>query len=101
MTEPHRTPAPHSVERSRYRTQSEDTSVWADRLLFEHLQTLDPRDSLRLCMEACRTMDELLIAGLRRDHPNADDEEIEFRLAVTKYGADVVEQCTGRRLPGP
>jgi hypothetical protein len=70
------------------------------RLLFEHLRTLDPRESLRLCMEACRTMDELLIAGLRRDHPSADDEEIEFRLAVTKYGAEIVEACTGRRLPG-
>ena len=86
---------------SRYRTQSADTSEWADRLLFDHLRTLSPRESMRMCMEACRTMDELLIAGLRRDHPNADDEEIELRLAVTKYGADLVEQFTGRRLPSP
>lgn len=100
MTESHRTPTPHAAEPSRYRTPSEDTSEWADRLLFEHLRTLDARQSLRLCMEACRTMAELLVAGLRRDHPNADDEEIEFRLAVTKYGAEVVEQCTGRRLSG-
>ena len=94
MTDPAPTPS------SRYRTQAEDTSEWADRLLFDHLRTLGPRESMRMCMEACRTMDELLIAGLRRDHPHADDEEIEFRLAVTKYGADVLEQCTGRRLPG-
>ncbi len=95
MTEP----APDSTQLSRKdRTQSADTSVWADRLLFDHLRTLDARESLELCMEACRTMDELLVAGLRCDHPHADDEEIEFRLTVQKYGADVVEACTGRRL---
>lgn len=100
MTEPNTIP-PHSEKPTSYRTQSEDTSVWADRLLFERLRTLSSRESLRLCMEACRTMDELLIAGLRRDLPTADDEEIEFRLALTKYGADIVEKFTGRRLPSP
>ncbi len=93
---------PNSTQRTRNpRTQSADTSAWADRVLFDHLRTLSPRESLELCMEACRTMDELLVAGLRRDHPKADDDEIEFRLAVTKYGADVVEAFTGRRLEWP
>jgi hypothetical protein len=93
MTEPGPNAAP------RYRTQSRDTSVWADRLMFEHLRTLSPRESLELCMEACRAMDDMLVAGIRRDHPHADEAEVDLRLAVTKYGADVVESFTGRKLP--
>ncbi|MBL8857782.1 MAG: hypothetical protein JNL28_04660 [Planctomycetes bacterium] len=102
MTDPKDKPAGRVRDSAlAYRTQAEDTSVWADRLLFEHLATLDARESLRMCTEACRTMDELLLVGLRRDHPGAEDDELEFRAAVLKYGAQVMEEFTGRRLSTP
>lgn len=82
-----------------YRTQSEDTSVWADRLLFEHLSTLDARDTALQIAGACRMLEVVLRAGLRRDHPGADEAELDLRAAVQKYGPDVVSQLTGLALP--
>lgn len=82
-----------------YRTQSEDTSYWADRLLFEHLRTLDAPATAALIGSACRMQDELLLAGLRREHPEEGSEQLELRAAILKYGADLVERFTGRTLP--
>ena len=82
-----------------YRTQSEDTSYWADRLLFDHLRRLGPVEKARLIDSACRMMDELLLAGLRQEYPQADEEELALRVAVRKYGAELVERFTGRTLP--
>jgi hypothetical protein len=82
-----------------YRTQSADTSVWAERLLFEHLRALGPRETAAMIGEACRLMDELLLAGLRRDHPGEDQAMLALRAAHLKYGSRLVEQLTGRTLP--
>jgi hypothetical protein len=94
-------PLPSSEAPPGYRTQSEDTSYWAERLWFEHLRTLDARETAALVNSACRMLDELLLAGLRREHPNADDEELEWRAAARKYGREFVERFTGRTLPRP
>jgi hypothetical protein len=94
-------PLPSSEAPPGYRTQSEDTSYWAERLWFEHLRTLDPRESAALVGSACRMLDELLLAGLRREHPDAGEDELEWRVAARKYGPELVERFTGRTLPRP
>ena len=98
--EPGRIPvAPSARAPAGYRTQSEDTSYWADRKLFEYLRTLDPVATAALIGEACRLQDELLMAGLRREHPEESQEQLELRAAAQKYGAEFVERFTGRTLP--
>jgi hypothetical protein len=82
-----------------YRTQSEDTSAWADHLLFEQLRALDPRETVERIHAACRMMDQLLLAGLRREHPDANEDELELRAAALKYGVELVERLTGRTVP--
>ncbi len=86
---------------SGYRTQSRDTSYWADRLMFSHLRALDPRATAALIGSACRLRDELLLIGLRREHPQADPDELRLRAAVLEYGAELMERLTGRTLPRP
>lgn len=82
-----------------YRTQSADTSVWAERLLFEHLRALGPQETAEMIGAACRMMDELLLAGLRRDHPGESAETLALRAAHLKYGSELMERFTGRTLP--
>lgn len=82
-----------------YRTQSEDTGAWADRMLFEQLRSLDPRETAERVHAACRMMDRLLLAGLRREHPDASEDELELRAAALKYGVELVERLTGRIVP--
>jgi hypothetical protein len=82
-----------------YRTQSEDTSYAAERLMFDRLRGLGSVETARWIDSACRMMDELLLAGLRRQFPGAGAEELELRAAVQKYGAELVERLTGRTPP--
>ena len=62
-----------------YRPQSADTSLWAERRLFGHLRTLGPRETAAMIGAACRMMDEVLLAGLRRDHPGESEETLALR----------------------
>jgi hypothetical protein len=84
---------------SGYRAQSEDTSEWADRAAFDELRKLDSRETAELIGMACRMMNDLVMIGLRRDHPHASEDELELRAAVLKYGPEFVERFTGRTLP--
>lgn len=84
-----------------YRTQSEDTSYWADQVMFAHLRTLDPQATAAMISSACAMMDELLFIGLRREHPKADEEELRLRAAVLEYGEELMYKLTGLTLSRP
>jgi hypothetical protein len=84
-----------------YRTQSEDTSYWADQVMFAHLRTLDPQATVAMIGSACAMMDDLLHIGLRREHPQAGEEELRLRAAVLEYGAELMQKLTGLTLPRP
>ena len=75
-----------------YRTQSADTSVEAERALFERLRRLKPREKADLLRALNRSARELALAGLRSRHPEADEAELRMRLAEQYIGRDGVEQ---------
>jgi hypothetical protein len=81
-----------------YRTQSPDTSYWAERLLFDHWRGLAPREKAEIVSALCRMTHRLSLIGLRQRHPHADEEELELRAAAQRLGRDVVERVARRRL---
>jgi hypothetical protein len=95
MADAHASPLPPPG----YRTQSEDTSYWAERLLFDHWRALSPVEKAEIGRQACLALHQGLIAGLRVRHPNASDDELELRAAIAKYGADTMRRTTGLGLP--
>jgi len=85
-----------------YRTQSADTSVDAERALFERLRGLKPREKADLLRALNRSARELALAGLRSRHPEADEAELRVRLAEQYIGRDGVERvrAVARRRGG-
>ena len=74
-----------------YRTQSEDTSYPAERILFERWRTMRIEDKAALVSELCRSLYRLSLAGLAARHPNESREELERRAAALWVGRDLVE----------
>ncbi len=66
---------------STYKTQSEDTSYVAERLLFELWGKMSDEEKLNRIFDLNRSCRELAEMGIRERYPDASDEEIRLRLA--------------------
>jgi hypothetical protein len=82
-----------------YRTQSEDTSYAAERLLFERWRSMDPDEKARLVSSASAALHELCVAGLVQRLPGASAREIELRALALKYGKALVRDLLGVEVP--
>lgn len=82
-----------------YRTQSEDTEPWAERLQFERWRSMSLAEKAQLVRELCIAQHELHLVGIALRHPEADREELELRAACQRLGRATVERALGRRLP--
>jgi hypothetical protein len=82
-----------------YRTQSEDTSYAAERLLFERWAAMSLHEKAMLVDQASRDLHELCVAGLRHRMPEASDYELEIRAMALKYGAELVRRPVGIDVP--
>jgi hypothetical protein len=78
-----------------YRPQSPDTSVAADRILFEHYRELGLEGRVALVFELNRRADEAALVGIRERHPDADDQELRLRLAALKYPRELMIRAFG------
>lgn len=81
-----------------YRTQSEDTEPWVERLQFARWRSMSLADKARLLSELCIAEHELSLAGIKLRHPHADREELELRSACQRLGRATVERALGRKL---
>ncbi len=75
-----------------YRTQSEDTSYWAEKIQFDYWRSLEPWQKMRIVSQACAFLNDVTLAGLRLRHPNANHRELELRAAIQKYGREFLER---------
>jgi hypothetical protein len=78
-----------------YRTQSPDVDYWTEQAQFERWRRMEPHEKCALISEMCRAEAEAQIAELRRQHPKADEEELDLRLAALRYGSEFVKKFTG------
>lgn len=80
-----------------------DTSPSAREMYFRRLAEMTPSERVHIGAALWADGDCLQRAAVRREHPGADDDEIAFQLAVTRFGADLArrvyrkkEVCGGR-----
>jgi hypothetical protein len=73
-----------------------DTSPKASEAYYRRLSEMTPSERLSVGAALFAAGDALERAGVRRDFPDADDEEINFRIAVTRYGAHLARKAYRR-----
>jgi hypothetical protein len=79
------------------RPLSADTSPDAEAVRFALYARMSPADKLARMAELTRSANALALAGLRRDYPDASDEELWLRLAVRRLGPELVARAYGWR----
>jgi len=76
-----------------------DTTLEAWRKQFELYRRMSPEEKAARVRALTLALNTLALAGLRRQHPTASEEELRLRLAVRRLGADAVAQAYGWRAP--
>ena len=57
-------------------------------LVFERIARLSPKERIRASLDLTKSVLAIARAGIRQQHPGADDEEIRFRLCARMYGRE-------------
>lgn len=73
-----------------------DTSPAARTSYYRMLAALSPARRLELAAQSSRAVRRLAEAGILKQFPGADPEELKLRLAVRLYGRELVERFVGR-----
>ena len=64
-------------------------------IYFRRLAEMTPSERLGIGAALWRAGDSLQRAAMRRTYPNADDAEISYRIAVTRFGAELARKAYG------
>jgi hypothetical protein len=73
-----------------------DTSPKARQVYFQRLAAKSPAERVRLGAALWEAAHCLQWAAARRKHPDADEHEIAFQVAVTRFGADLARAAYGK-----
>lgn len=76
-----------------------DTAADAQEVHIRLLSRRSPSERARRVRDLTVAASAFAIAGLRRRHPEADEQELLLRLAVLRLGSKLVEQAYGWRAP--
>jgi len=74
-----------------------DTSPKAREAYYRRLAEMTPSERLSVGAALWTAGDSLQRSAIRRDYPNADDAEINFRLAVSRYGDEIARKAYRRQ----
>ena len=74
-----------------------DTSPGAREVYFRRLAEMTPSERIDIGASLWAAGDSLQRAAARRMYPNADEAEITFRIAVTRFGADLARKAYRRQ----
>lgn len=74
-----------------------DTSPKARDAYFRRLAEMTPSERLAVGAALWRAGDSLQRSAMRRMHPLADDAEINFRIAVTRFGLELARKVYRRQ----
>ncbi len=77
------------------RMHSRDTSEHADEVQFELLRAMTPQQRAEIFTALTLAVQDLAMAGLRLQYPNATDDELRLRLAARRLGNDLVRRIWG------
>ena len=74
-----------------------DTSLKASETYFRCLREMTPSERLGVGVALWQAGDSLQHSAMRRMHPAADEAEITFRIAVTRFGAELAQKVYGKQ----
>ncbi len=74
---------------------TDDTSANAREVYFRRLAEMTPTQRLNVGVALCAAGDSLQRAAMRRRYPQANDSEIIFRIAVTRFGEEFAQKAYG------
>lgn len=74
-----------------------DTSPGALQAYYERLAELKPAERIAAGIALWEAGDALQRAAMRRKYPEADDAEIVYRIAVTRFGLELADKVYGRK----
>jgi hypothetical protein len=83
-------------ERYSNRVPFSDTSPQARAVQQQLLARMTPSERVRLGVALFEAGHALQWAAARRRHPDADDREIAYRIAVTRYGDELARRAYGK-----
>ncbi len=72
-----------------------DTSPAAERVLLEALRRKTPAERFRLALEASEALRQMVWASVRRDYPEADEQQQFRQFACRWLGAELVWKVYG------
>jgi hypothetical protein len=70
-----------------------DTSLKAREVYFQRLKGMTPSERLGLGAALWNAGDSVQRAAVLRTNPDADEAEITFRLAVTRFGSELARKA--------
>jgi hypothetical protein len=73
-----------------------DTSPKSSQVYFQRLKAMTPAERSRLGAALWQAAHSLQWAAARRKYPGADDTEIAFQVAITRFGAELARAAYGR-----
>lgn len=74
-----------------------DTSEKARDVYFRRLAEMTPAERLDVGVALFEAGHSLQCAGIRRRFPLADDREIAYRIAVTRFGEELARKAYGMK----
>ena len=74
-----------------------DTSPQARDVYFQRLREMTPSERLGVLAALWEAGDSLQRAAVRHKNPEADEAEITFRVAVSRFGLGLARKAYGRR----
>ena len=74
-----------------------DTSTAAREVYLRRLAEMTPSERTKLTAALWEAGHRLQLAGFRHRFPEADEEEILFRIAVSRFGAELARKAYGRQ----
>lgn len=74
----------------------DDTSPQAREVYYRRLAEMTPSQRLQLAVSLCRASTRLQRAAILHRYPRADEAEILFRLAASRYGEELARKVYRR-----
>ena len=75
----------------------DDTAPAAREVYFRRLAEMTPSERLKIGVDLWEAGHRLQLAAMRQAYPDADEAEILFRVAVTRFGADLARKVYRRQ----
>ena len=72
-----------------------DTHPAVEQFIIEGYRKMSPAEKLTRVRELSRAVQELAMANIRRNHPNASERELMLRLASRRLDADTMRRAFG------